>query len=93
MSSGSITLAEVAERTPLLVIACTRCERAGRYRLDTLIAQHGADFGVPMLLRHLSAGCPKRLAVSAYDLCGIHAPELSRLFGATSRAGLAARTA
>jgi hypothetical protein len=69
MPSGSITLAAVAERTAILAVACSRCERAGRYRLDTLIAQHGAAFGVPMLLRLLSQDCPKRASVSVYDLC------------------------
>jgi hypothetical protein len=33
-TSGSITLVEVADRAAVLAVACTRCERAGRYRLD-----------------------------------------------------------
>ena len=78
--TGSITLADVAARTDVLVVACTRCERAGKYRLDTLIINHGRRFGIPALLRTLSADCPKRLSVSAYDLCGVHCPELSALF-------------
>jgi hypothetical protein len=52
----------------------------GQYRLDTLIARHGPACGIPALLRHLSADCPKRQSVSTYDLCGIHCPELSTLF-------------
>jgi hypothetical protein len=36
---GSITLGAVAERTAVLAWACSRCEPAGRYRLDTLIAR------------------------------------------------------
>jgi hypothetical protein len=80
VSGGSITLGEVAERTAALAVACSRCDRAGRYRLETLIARHGADFGVPGLLSVLSADCPKRASVSAYDLCGIHCPELPTLF-------------
>lgn len=78
--TGSITLADVAARTDGLVVACTRCERAGRYSLDTLIRRHGPAFGVPALLRHLSADCPKRQSISVYDLCDAHAPELSTLF-------------
>ena len=42
--------------------------------------RHGASFSIPMLLRTLSADCPKRQSQSAYDLCGIHCPELSKLF-------------
>ena len=72
--NGSITLTEVALRTPTLAVACTRCDRAGRYSLDTLIARHGSGYGVPALLAKLSADCPKRK--SAYDLCGVHCPEL-----------------
>jgi hypothetical protein len=53
-TSGSITLGEVAERTAVLAVACSRCERAGRYNLDTLIARHGEGFGIPELLRLLS---------------------------------------
>ena len=63
-----------------LNVACSRCDRAGRYKLDVLIARHGPNFGIPMLLRKLASDCPKRKSVSAYDLCGIHCPELSALF-------------
>jgi hypothetical protein len=80
MTSGSISLADVAAKIATLAVACSRCDRAGRYRLDTLIARHGMDCGLPMLLGLLSADCPKRASVSAYDLCGIHCPELPALF-------------
>ncbi len=43
-TSGSISLSEVAEHTAVLAVACSRCERAGQYRLETLIARHGKDF-------------------------------------------------
>jgi hypothetical protein len=48
--------------------------------MANLIARHGPVFSVAELLRLLSADCPKRASVSAYDLCGAHFPELSRLF-------------
>lgn len=80
--SGSILLSDVAARTAVLVVACDRCDRAGRYPLETLIERHGARYSVPHLLRHLSANCPKRQSVSKshYDLCGIHCPDLPKLF-------------
>jgi hypothetical protein len=78
--TGAITLAQVAQRTEVLAVACSRCDRAGRYRLDTLIAQHGPRFGIPALLRSLSADCPKRKSVSVYDLCGVNCPDMSALF-------------
>jgi hypothetical protein len=79
MSSGSITLGEVAEHTAVLAVACNRYDRAGRYRLDTLIAR-GADFSV----RICCAYCP-RIAQSGgrsrfYDLCGMHCPDLPKFF-------------
>lgn len=74
--SGSITLAEIAAKTATLSVACTRCDRAGLYRLNALIMRHGRTFGVPELLNVLSADCPKRQSVGAYDLCGIHCPDL-----------------
>jgi hypothetical protein len=40
-----ITLGEIATRTSMLTVACSRCERRGSYRLDKLIARHGADAG------------------------------------------------
>jgi hypothetical protein len=66
--SGSITLRAVAERNRCLNVACSRCDRVGRYQVDTPIARHGAYFGIPTLLRKLSADCPKRKSISAYDI-------------------------
>jgi hypothetical protein len=45
-----------------LTVACSRCEWVERYRLDTLIAPHDADFAIPDLLR-LSENCPKRRSI------------------------------
>jgi hypothetical protein len=80
MAGGSLTLADAAARTPVLVLACSRCERAGQYAVATLIEQHGPGFTIPALLRLLSGDCPKRQSISAYDLCGIHCPGLPALF-------------
>jgi hypothetical protein len=45
-----------------------------------LIETYGAALPIPLLLRTLSADCPKRESVSHYDLCGIHCPGLPALF-------------
>src|ERR1700759_2634899 len=60
--------------------ACTQCERVARYRLESLIAQHGRRFGIPMLLRRLSEDCEKRSTVTAYDLCGVYVRTCRRCF-------------
>lgn len=80
MPTGSLTLAQIVERTDSLNVGCTRCTRSGRYPLATLTERHGPEFGVPDLLRLLSLGCPMRKSVSAYDLCGIFCPDLPALF-------------
>ena len=50
---GSFTLAQVAARTDVLAVACSRCERAERYPLATLIERYGRIFTVPLLLDEL----------------------------------------
>jgi hypothetical protein len=80
VAEGAITLGDFAAKTPTLNIACTRCERGGRVRLGPLIALHGSRCGIPTLLRLLSEDCEKRQLVSAYDLCGVHCPDLPGLF-------------
>lgn len=85
MAPGSLTLDQVAAHTAVLTVACSRCDRAGQYGLATLITRHGRGFSIPELLRLLSAGCPRRQSVSAYDLCGVHCPDLSTFFRTSHR--------
>ena len=68
---------DVAGKTDTLVIAYSRCDRAGRYPVAALIKQHGPKHTIPALLRMLSAECPKHTSLAAiYDTCGLHCPEL-----------------
>jgi hypothetical protein len=83
VSRGSITLGAVAAHTAVLRVACSRCDRAARYRLDRLIARHGPACGIPDVLRLLSKDCVLRASVKAYDLCGVHCPELPGFFLST----------
>jgi hypothetical protein len=71
---GSFTLAEVAARTDVLTVSCSRCGRVDRYTLATLIERYGRSLPIPMLLHELSKDCPR------YDLCGLCCPELPALF-------------
>jgi hypothetical protein len=75
-SSGTITLADIAARTDTLAIACTKCDRAGRYPVATLIKRYVPELSIPDLLRILSAGCPMRESVSPDASCGAYCPEL-----------------
>ena len=47
MPSGAITLEQVAARIDVL----SRCDRAGRYPLTTLIGHYGLGLAIPTLLR------------------------------------------
>jgi hypothetical protein len=90
LSPGTITLADIAARTDTLSIACTKCDRAGRYPLATLIKRYAPELSIPDLLRILSAGCPMRESVSPDALCGAYCPDLLRLFpgdGAANASG------
>jgi hypothetical protein len=45
MRDGAVTLGDIARQITMLEVACSRCERRGRLRLASLIAQHGVDMG------------------------------------------------
>lgn len=76
---GVILLGQVAARLEYLDIACGRCDRSGRLRLDRLLAQHGADMPMPELGRVLAADCPRLIADRMHDVCGWRFPALSGL--------------
>ena len=59
----------------MLEIACRRCERRGRLRVDRLIEQHG-DAELPELRLTLAGDCPRAAIVSISDQCDIYFPGL-----------------
>jgi hypothetical protein len=72
---GSVSLAEVASRTTHIELACTRCDRRGRYRLDGLIQRFGPDFGMTALPGEL-VDCPNRKVVNPSKRCDVLFPGL-----------------
>ena len=80
MDNGCITLSDVVEHTMILVVACSRCKREDRYKLDVLLARYGGQLSIPKLLRHLSTECSEHKSLSADDLCGVYCPELPEFF-------------
>lgn len=68
----------------MLEVGCSRCERRGRYRLDTLIARHGTEAGVRIIVPELTADCPKRDSAALMEQCDVLFPELRTLFPALS---------
>ena len=78
MSTGSLTLARIAELLPVIEVRCSKCDRRGRYRMSTLIEQYGADFAGPDLRDKLSADCAKHDAAE-YERCDLYFPDMLKV--------------
>lgn len=77
MTNGSVSLSEVAKRATHVEVACSRCERRGRYRLSRLVARLGEDFPMTDLGSEL-ADCPRRNA-SMTERCDVYFPGLVKI--------------
>ena len=64
-----VTLGDIAGKVAMLEIECADCSRYGRYRVDRLIEQHGANFGLPYLREVLARDCPRQHSASIYQRC------------------------
>jgi hypothetical protein len=82
---GPITLGELVAKLEILEVACHRCDRRGRLSVERLIAEHGANTGLPDLWGTLAGGCPHAKSTAMHDRCAIHYPKLPRLFLASAR--------
>ena len=58
---------------PIVRLICSRCDRKGQYRKETLIDLYGPDITMPDL-RHLIAKCERHGEVG--DACGIRYGDL-----------------
>ena len=58
---------------PMVRVICSRCDRKGQYRKETLLALHGPDVTMPDL-RHLIAKCERHGKHG--DACGIRYRDL-----------------
>jgi hypothetical protein len=67
----SMTLGEYPKA--MVRVVCSRCDRKGQYRKETLIAQYGSDVTMPDL-RHLIAKCERHGKHG--DACGIRYGDL-----------------
>ena len=76
-TSGSVSLGEVAERLSVLEVACSKCDRHGRYPLATLIERYGRHLALPDLRIKLAADCDNHDAAE-YSRCDVYFPELGR---------------
>jgi hypothetical protein len=76
--AGSVALSDVAAKTTHLEIACTRCERRGRYQLARLVTQLGPDFPMTSLGAEL-APCPNRNITASGKRCDVYFPGLAAI--------------
>jgi hypothetical protein len=80
-SGGAVTLGELADRLPMLEVACSRCERRGRLNVAKLIERHGPDTRLPDLREILAGDCPRSSAVAIHERCGVHYLPAALLIG------------
>jgi hypothetical protein len=72
---GAVALGEVAARTTHIEVACTRCDRKGKYLLARLVKSLGPDFAMTDLARELTS-CTRRQASAAHERCDVYFPNL-----------------
>jgi hypothetical protein len=73
----SLTPADLVSKLDVLNVACDKCGRSGRYRVDRLVQQLGRDAKLTNWLSNLTADCPRRLKPGYADPCG---PDLPKVF-------------
>jgi hypothetical protein len=61
---------------PYVELACSKCERHGRLRRDKLMAQYGAEIGLPDLRGKLARASKCERVGNMYDARGAHYPAL-----------------
>lgn len=79
MTRQAVTPADLLGRIEALNVVCSKCERRGRYRVQSIIREVGLDGRLTDWFARISADCPRRKANQFSDWCGIHSPDLVRL--------------
>jgi hypothetical protein len=73
---GAIIFRDIAGKLPMLRIECAKCGRAGRYRMDRLIAEYGIDGTLLDFRGKMTADCPRRINFKIDDVCAAEMPDL-----------------
>jgi hypothetical protein len=79
MTRQAVTPADLLGRTEMLNVVCSKCDRRGRYRVQSIVREVGLDGQLTDWFARISADCPRRKAGQFSDWCGIHSPDLVRL--------------
>lgn len=75
--NGAIIFRDLTGKLAVLNLACSKCGRAGRYRLSHLLGERGPDAKVVDWLAEITADCPKKLTHNMNDQCGARCPDLA----------------
>ncbi len=71
---GSMTPTDLLGKLTHLIVVCSKCDRRGRYRVDTLAAQIGLQGKLTDWLVEITRDCPRR--GNSSDPCGARCPDL-----------------
>ena len=78
MANGSVALGDVAMRARHIDVACSRCQRRGRYQLARLVESFGPEFPMTDLGAELG-DCPHRNASNVGERCDVYFPGLPKI--------------
>ena len=76
---GSLTPRDLAEKLDVLVVACEKCGRSGRYRVTTIAEKIGWDGKLTDWLFDLTRDCPRKQSPGLSDPCGARCPDLPKV--------------
>ena len=68
MPRNVMTPADLLGRIQTLNVACTKCDRRGRYRVRTLVRDIGIDGKIADWLSRLAADCPRKTPAVAQSI-------------------------
>jgi hypothetical protein len=75
----SLTPRDLVEKLDVLVVACDKCGRSGRYRVLRLAEQIGWDGKLTDWLYSLTKDCPRKNSPGLSDPCGARCPDLPKV--------------
>jgi 5-methylcytosine-specific restriction endonuclease McrA len=76
---GAIIFGDLIGRLVVLVVACEKCGRSGRYSVGRLIEQRGPNGKIIDWKDALTADCPRKIANNMTDQCAARCPDLPEL--------------
>jgi hypothetical protein len=76
---GSLTPADLVGKLDVLRVACSKCDRAGRYRVARLVEELGADAKLTDWLSKITADCRRKRRNNFGDQCAALCPDLARV--------------